>query len=739
MDNIFRHEGGGIAVDDTDPAHGEEVESIAHALLRDRLHRFSDDGGKFSDDGFSDDDAWDLIDTAAAPIADDIAKSIDPKALHDAAAAQDAAPPSPVMSASDASNRSQAVGDDTDTAAAPIADVTAKSDDPKNPRDGAAAQDAAPLSTAMPEIVAGGRSQDDGDATDTVAASIFTHHHLNHFAYLCNADGTAKSDDPTEPRDGAAAQDAAPPSPAMSASVAGDQSQADGDGIDAAAASIVGARPVEKRAGQKPSVEARGLPSAPSAPPPQLRSLPWFPSGAAASADDAAAADDDASVTLWVVATLPWFPSGIAFGGGGGDDDDDDASEDEVGEDGGDLLGLDDGDARADAALGGAAAASQVAAMSASVAGDRSQADGDDTDAAAEAREIAQANVRLRQAHNVAWLVAENERAAAAEREKAAAAEAEAREIAQAKLVAEKERAAAAEREKAAPIADGTAKPDDPKAPRDDAAAQDAALLSPAMSASVAGDRSQADGDDTPASEWSCKRGLSTDSSNASNSDALPEDRDSTTKAGAACRGVWRTPVAVVVLIVLIKILIAAGVASAFWNETHIAESAVIGAPIAGDKEVAFWNETYIAGSAVIEAPIAGDKEVAAAAGFDFISAKGSVAAADEYEEKEMAAAKQKDEAEAKKKAKKEAIVEAAKKKKDDARVKKDAAAKKKAEAAAKKKQEAEAKKKAKEEAAQRKKDAAKTKKKAKAEAAQKKKDAAAKKKAAKTGWGAAL
>ena len=266
-----------------------------------------------------------------------------------------------------------------------------------------------------------------------------------------------------------------------------------------------------------------------------------------------------------------------------------------------------------------------------------------------------------------------------------------------------------------------------------------AAPPSPAMSARVAGDRSQADGDDTPASEWSCKRGLSTDSSNASNSDALPEDRDSTTKAGAACRGVWRTPVAVVVLIVLIKILIAAGVASAFWNETHIAESAVIGAPIAGDKEVAFWNETYIAGSAVIEAPIAGDKEVAAAAGFDFISAKGSVAAADEYEEKEMAAAKQKDEAEAKKKAKKEAIVEAAKKKKDDARVKKDAAAKKKAEAAAKKKQEAEAKKKAKEEAAQRKKDAAKTKKKAKAEAAQKKKDAAAKKKAAKTGWGAAL
>ena len=47
------------------------------------------------------------------------------------------------MSASVADDRSQADGDDTDTAAAPIADDTTKSDDPKAPAAQSACHDAA--------------------------------------------------------------------------------------------------------------------------------------------------------------------------------------------------------------------------------------------------------------------------------------------------------------------------------------------------------------------------------------------------------------------------------------------------------------------------------------------------------------------------------------------------------------------------------------------------------------------
>ena len=142
------------------------------------------------------DRSQDDTDTEAASIADDTAKSDDPKAPHDSAAAQGAAPPSPRMSASFAGDRSQADGGDTDTAAAPIADDTAKSDDPKAPHDGAAAQDAAPPSPRMSASVANNQSQGDGDDTDTAAA------------------GTAKPDDPKAPHDGAAAQEVAPPSEA---------------------------------------------------------------------------------------------------------------------------------------------------------------------------------------------------------------------------------------------------------------------------------------------------------------------------------------------------------------------------------------------------------------------------------------------------------------------------------------------------------------------------------------------
>ena len=60
-----------------------------------------------------------------------------------------AALPSPAMSASVAGDRSQADEDDTNTAAALIADGITKSDDPKAPHDGAAAQGAAPPSPAM--------------------------------------------------------------------------------------------------------------------------------------------------------------------------------------------------------------------------------------------------------------------------------------------------------------------------------------------------------------------------------------------------------------------------------------------------------------------------------------------------------------------------------------------------------------------------------------------------------------
>ena len=85
-------------------------------------------------------------------------------------------------------------------------------------------QDAASPSPAMSASVAGDRSHVDGDETNTVAALI--------------ANGTATSDDPKAPHDGAATQDAAPPSPGKSASVAGDRSQTDGDDMDPAAAPI---------------------------------------------------------------------------------------------------------------------------------------------------------------------------------------------------------------------------------------------------------------------------------------------------------------------------------------------------------------------------------------------------------------------------------------------------------------------------------------------------------------------
>ena len=61
---------------------------IAHALLRNKVHCFSeDDLHRFSDDGASG-----STDTTADPIANGTAKSDDPKAPHDGAAAQDAAP-----------------------------------------------------------------------------------------------------------------------------------------------------------------------------------------------------------------------------------------------------------------------------------------------------------------------------------------------------------------------------------------------------------------------------------------------------------------------------------------------------------------------------------------------------------------------------------------------------------------------------------------------------------------------
>ena len=137
----------------------------------------------------------DNTDTTAALIANNTATSDDPKAPHDNAAGQDAAPPSPGMSASVAGDRSQ---DDTDsTAAASIADDTAKSDDPKAPHDSAAVQDAAPPSPGISASVANNQSQADGDDTDTAAALII--------------DNTAKPDDPKALHDGAAALEVAPP------------------------------------------------------------------------------------------------------------------------------------------------------------------------------------------------------------------------------------------------------------------------------------------------------------------------------------------------------------------------------------------------------------------------------------------------------------------------------------------------------------------------------------------------
>ena len=105
-----------------------------------------------------------------------------------------AAPSGPATSASVAGDRSQADGNDTDTAAALITDDTAKSDDPKAPHSSAAAQDAAPPSPAMSASVTSVQSQADGDDTDTAAAPV--------------ADDTAKSDDPTAPAAQSARDDA---------------------------------------------------------------------------------------------------------------------------------------------------------------------------------------------------------------------------------------------------------------------------------------------------------------------------------------------------------------------------------------------------------------------------------------------------------------------------------------------------------------------------------------------------
>ena len=143
-------------------------------------------------------------------------------------------------------------------------------------------------------------------------------------------------------------------------------------------------------------------------------------------------------------------------------------------------------------------------------------------------------------------------------------------------------------------IADDTLKSDDSTLPSDGAAAQDAALPSSAMSASVADDRSQADRDDTPASERSCKHGLSTDSNNASNGFKwfTHEDRDSMTKAGAGGRGVSctaankrRTAIAVDVLFMLV--LIASGIALVFWNEEYIGGGAANETAAEGRVEIA--------------------------------------------------------------------------------------------------------------------------------------------------------
>ena len=107
----------------------------------------------------------DDTDTAAALIADDTAKSDGLEALHGGAGAQDAAPPSPAIPASVAGDRSQADGDDTDTAAAPIADDTTKSDDPKAPAARSACDDAAgthALGDAVMVVAGGGRRSHEG-------------------------------------------------------------------------------------------------------------------------------------------------------------------------------------------------------------------------------------------------------------------------------------------------------------------------------------------------------------------------------------------------------------------------------------------------------------------------------------------------------------------------------------------------------------------------------------------------
>ena len=179
------------------------------------------------------------------------------------------APPSPAILESVTVDRFEADGDDLNTAAALIVDDTTKSDDPKAPHDNATTQDATPPSPAMSASVAGDRSQPDGNDIDTeekllimpagdqidddlralsgkllkmLRAHASPEAHLltddAHTAAAPIVDDAAKSDDPNAPHDSAAAQDAAPPRPAMSASVADDRSQADGDDTDTTAALI---------------------------------------------------------------------------------------------------------------------------------------------------------------------------------------------------------------------------------------------------------------------------------------------------------------------------------------------------------------------------------------------------------------------------------------------------------------------------------------------------------------------
>ena len=263
------------------------------------------------------------------------------------AGVQDPAPPSPAISASVAGDRSQTDGDDTDTAAAPIADDKAKSDN-------ATAQDATPPSPGMSATVVGDRSRAGEDDTDTTAALI--------------ADDTTKSDDPKAP--------AAPPAfielqrrlgiAKRSAKLTAEKEHVAAAEREKAAVAAATARTARKIAQAKLAAEKER----------------------AAVAEREKAAVAEAAARGIAQAKL--------------------AAEKK----------------RA------AAAAGEKAAAAESVARDQAK------------------------------LAAEKERAAAAEREKVAAAEAEARESAQAKL---------------APIADDTTQSDDPKAPAAQSACYDAA------------------------------------------------------------------------------------------------------------------------------------------------------------------------------------------------------------------------------------------------------------------------